>query len=57
MDDLKRQEYINRLKQIQRNNDYEIAHGDADEVLLEILEDLGYSDIIEEYNKVEKYYS
>lgn len=49
--------YIKRLKADQQDHDIESAHADADEVLCELLEVLGYTKIVEEYNKVQKWYA
>lgn len=49
--------YIKRLKQAQEIADVESAHEDADNVLCDLLKDLGYDRVVEEYNKVEKWYA
>ena len=49
--------YMDRLKVAQGNCDVESAHADADKVLCDLLEALGYKKIVEEYNKVEKWYA
>ena len=45
------------LKEIQGDWDTEIAHSDADDVLCEMLKALGYSDVVDEYEKVNKWYA
>lgn len=49
--------YMEQLKAEQQNADIEEAHANADEVLCELLIDLGYKPIIEEYNEVPKWYA
>ena len=49
--------YMNRLKAAQDNCDVESAHADADTVLCDLLKALGYEKIVEEYDKVEKWYA
>lgn len=49
--------YIKRLEQAQECADIESAHEDADNVLCDLLKDLGYDKVVEEYNKVEKWYA
>lgn len=45
------------LMDLQQNNDVEAAHAKADDILLDILRDLGLDDIVEEYEKINKWYS
>ena len=52
-----RAKYIERLKLIQKNGDIEAAHGDADTVLCELLNMLGYGEIVAEWEKVDKWYA
>lgn len=49
--------YMGRLKAAQDNCDTESAHADADTVLCDLLEALGYKKVVKEYNKVEKWYA
>jgi hypothetical protein len=48
---------IKFLEEQKDNGDTEIAHGVADDVICELLEALGYSDVVEAYNKVDKWYA
>lgn len=57
MKNMTREKAIQILKQQQNNRDIEDAHGVADEVLLDLLRELGYQDVVEEYFKVEKHYA
>lgn len=49
--------HIEALKVEQQNNDTEEAHANADGVLCNLLEELGYTKIVEEYDKVHKWYA
>ena len=48
---------IEKLKELQKNGDTEIAHNDADYVLCHLLEALGYGDVVEEYHKIDKWFA
>lgn len=48
---------LQKLKECEQNSDTESAHGIADSVLCELLEDLGYEDVIFAYSKVNRWYS
>lgn len=50
-------EMIKRLEEVINDDDTESAHGNADDILCELLEKLGYKDVVETYNKVSKWYS
>lgn len=54
---MNREEAIKRLIEIQKSNDTEVAHIDADEVLVALLSELGYSDVVTEFNKIGKWYA
>lgn len=54
---MSREEAIAALKVAAKNRDTEVAHGTADCVLCELLEALGYEDVVEEYHKVSKWYA
>lgn len=47
---------ISKLKECQEDTDRERAHIAADDTMCRLLTDLGYYDVVEEYNKVDKYY-
>ena len=55
MDEKKRQEYLEKLKVLQESVDYEKAHSDADDLLCEVLKEIGYSDIAEAYEEIFKW--
>lgn len=49
---------IRKLRECQELGEYdaEMAHIDADLVLCDLLSVLGYTDVVSEYEKVDKYY-
>ena len=57
------EEYLKEFQTLSKSNDPEAAHGDADVLLLELVEDLSNElhldckEIIDAYNNVEKYYA
>jgi len=51
------QKAVDLLKKEQLNTDIEIAHCNADEILLDLLEKLGCKEVVEEFNKIEKWYA
>lgn len=48
---------IDILQMIQKSHDTEIAHIDADDILCQFLESLGYEDVVSEYQKVDKWFA
>jgi uncharacterized protein YgfB (UPF0149 family) len=48
---------IERLRVCQLGRDTEKDHVEADEILLEILIEHGYDDVVREYHKVYKWYA
>ena len=52
-----KEEAIVELNKAINNVDTEIAHCDADDILCKLLISLGYSDVVELYNKVDKWYA
>jgi len=52
-----RTEAILQLNDAINCGDIEIAHGDADEILIKLLRSLGYDDICDLWYKVEKWYA
>ena len=52
-----REEAITQLKDHQQNGDIESAHICADWVLRELLITLGYQDVVNEYDEIEKWYA
>ena len=56
-DYITREDAIEELIKQQNNEDIEVAHSNADSILCRLLESLGYSDVVKEYYKVEKWYA
>lgn len=52
-----KEQAIEKLKKLQKSTDIEQAHGDADQVLCRLLESLGHTDVVTEYEKVEKWFA
>ena len=50
-------EVIEQLRELARSDDTEYAHIQADNILCDILENLGYKDIVDAYNDIPKYYA
>lgn len=51
------EEIKKEMQECVNNIDLEAAHYDADELLCELLNQLGYSDIVDLYNLVGKWYA
>lgn len=45
------------LRELANSDDTETAHYDADDILCEILTALGYTEIVDAYNAIDKWYS
>jgi len=48
---------IKLLKIEQNNEDIENAHCNADDIISKLLIELGYGDVIEEYDDIEKWFA
>jgi hypothetical protein len=48
---------IARLKELQESDDLEAAHGEADDILCQLLRQLGYADVIDAWKQVPKWYA
>ena len=46
-----------KLRKLQKNENIELAHYGADHVLCDLLETLGFKDVVQEYHKIKKWYS
>ena len=57
MNEKEQQEYIDRLIELQQENDIERGHSAADGILCAVLEKLGYGNIVKEYAKIDKWYA
>ncbi len=51
------EEVANRIKERCSHGDYEGAHSDADEILIELLKSLGYNQTVEAWEAVGKWYA
>ncbi len=51
-----KEEVIAKLQKLQKSYDEESSHVDADGLLCEFLESLGYEDVVTEWRKVPKWY-
>lgn len=51
------QKWTNYIKEYCNTGDPEYDHGEADEALTKFLLELGHSNIVEEYEKVKKWYA
>lgn len=45
------------LKSLHHEGDYEMAHSEADNILCDLLETLGYKDVVESWRKIGKWYA
>jgi hypothetical protein len=52
-----KEKYLQKMKDVAKNHDAEVAHCDADDLLCELLKDLGYEEIIEAFESVDKWYA
>lgn len=50
-------EAIKALKECQNDGDTEAAHSNADDILCALLKELGYQNVVDEWNKVPKWYA
>lgn len=48
---------LRRMQELENSGDIESAHGLADDILCDLLTQLGYTDIIDAYDRVEKWYA
>jgi len=49
--------YINLMQSAVDCGDTETGHGDADDLLCDLLRELGYNELVDKYNDVAKWYS
>lgn len=52
-----RDKAIKELRDCQKPGDTEAAHSDADKALCKLLVALGYQDVVDEWEKVDKWYA
>ncbi len=51
------EEIIVKLKELQQDDDIEKAHLEADWIICDLLDDLGYTEVTKEYDKISKWYA
>lgn len=56
MDEKLKQKYIEKMESIERK-DKEIAHLRADDLLCALLKELGYSEVVEAWERIPKWYA
>lgn len=49
--------FTNEMRRIERNNNTELAHIFADELMCKLLRELGYGEGIDIFEKMDKWYS
>ena len=49
--------YLNVFKEKCLSGDIEINHSEADDILCDLLEELGYTELVTEFKKLKKYYA
>ena len=52
-----KEETINELKKQQNNGDIEVAHVKADQAICGFLISLGYQEVVDEWDKIDKWYA
>jgi len=54
---MKTTEFLDRMSEIAKNGDQEAAHADADDLMCELLESLGYGDGVDVFRAMDKWYA
>lgn len=52
-----REKAIEQLRELNNDGDVEANHSTADAILCELLDSLGYADVIAEWTKIRKWYA
>lgn len=52
-----REEAIEKLKSWQDSGDFEVSHSEGDDILCALLRSLGYGDVVDEWDKIGKWYA
>jgi len=52
-----RELFLQKMLELQKDDDYEVTHIKADGLLCEMLIELGYKDIVDAYNGINKWYA
>ncbi len=50
-------EAVEKMKECVNSGDTEVAHLDADDILCDVLTQLGYKELVDLYEKVNKWYA
>ena len=50
-------EAVEKMKECVNNGDTEVAHLDADNIICDVLTQLGYKELVDLYEKVKKWYA
>ena len=50
-------EAVEQMKECVKNGDAEVAHVNADDILCDVLKQLGAKELVDEFNKVTKWYA
>jgi len=50
-------ESVEKMKECVNNNDIELAHVEADDILCDVLTKLGYEELVDVYKNVKKWYA
>lgn len=45
------------MSELKNNDDYEALHGTADDILCELLNELGYTDLVRTFEELPKWYA
>ena len=50
-------EAVKRLRELQGHVDTEVAHVEADKILCELLIEVGFADVVVEWDRIDKWYA
>lgn len=51
------EKYLKQMSELKNNDDYEASHGTADDILCELLNALGYTDLVRTFEELPKWYA
>jgi hypothetical protein len=52
-----RYEYLSKLEILETDEDIQASHEEADKILCDILNKMGFEDIVEAWERIDKYYA
>lgn len=55
--DQKADENLQKMKALEGITDLESSHWDADEILCDMLNSMGFNELVDAYNKLDKWYA